>query len=238
MNLLSRCGLMVVGALLLAGCSFGRESITYTPAQVAPSAPIPAGAENRQISIETRIVTMDPQLVRDLNLGEDFGQNAGSLLTDSQFQKLIKAVQSERKAKVLAAPRLIVLNGQSGNMVVGNEIPYISDYRPSPTGPEPILSRVTAGVQADMQAISGAMPNVVMLALQVRISEIKMLREVPAVNIPADAKLSVQNPEMNLVELRTTAAVPAGSTLALMKGGTLEGRKTTLIVLARPKVME
>jgi len=226
-------------AAMLAGCASGPEPIVYSQATPAGEMRVPAGTGQKQISVQITIVTIDEGFADRHGLVGGFGHSAGSLLTESQRQKLLEYVRGSKKAHILASTGVVLLNGVPGSVSLLDEHRYISDYRLRAGGQyEPVVSTVHSGIQTDLKAIAGTGGRIVGLKIGARLSELKELRDVPAANIPSAERITVQYPEMEVVEMLTATAIPPGHTLALMQPCTLQGRKRLVLLLARPEILE
>jgi hypothetical protein len=227
---------LAAACLCLCGCMSG--AVSYTTAKVAADATVPEGAQQTQIFIPIRIITLDPALVRTLGLGEDFGVAPGSLLTKAEAEKLLKSIQGVAGAAVLSAPQIMVFNGQAGNVRMMNDQPYISSYRFFGGAYEPMTDTIETGISVDAAAVAGAQPDSIALMLKVHFSILRALRSIPADNALPDQKLVVQRPVVDAQEIQTLAAVPTSSTLALMQPAEVDGKLVSLLVLATPAVMK
>ena len=83
-----------------------------------------------------------PPKGRNVWLGSEYAERLESLCRKS------------KKAKILANPRILVLEGEEANMVIGNEIPYKAGYESTTEGgtePKPIFKYLSGGIDLKLK---------------------------------------------------------------------------------------
>ena len=159
-------------------------------------------------------------------------------LDDFQVNLLLRATQASRNSSIVTAPRVTLFNGQRAFVLVATQRAYISDLNAQVgTGTgifDPTISTVQSGVILDVQATVSADRKYVTMTLRPQLATLLQLAEFvfqvganvddagglfPTADVPTGI---VQQPEIQITEVRTTVSVPDGGTL-LLGGQTLAG---------------
>jgi type II secretory pathway component GspD/PulD (secretin) len=159
-------------------------------------------------------------------------------LDDFQVNMLLRATQASRNASIVTAPRVTLFNGQRAYVLVATQRAYISDLNAQVgTGTgifDPEISTVQSGVILDVSATVSADRKYVTMTLRPQLATLLQLAEFtfqvgantdntgglfPQSDVPTGV---VQQPEIQITEVRTTVSVPDGGTL-LLGGQTLAG---------------
>ncbi|MHC4266627.1 MAG: M56 family metallopeptidase, partial [Planctomycetota bacterium] len=95
-----------------------------------------AQSSQTQIAVESRFLTVDGKFLEDIGLSKDiFDKPANSreskIIDDLNTTFILRATQSDEKSKILAAPKITVLDGESSEISITNERRYISGYTPA-----------------------------------------------------------------------------------------------------------
>jgi len=114
--------------------------------------------EKAKIQIESRFIVFQPDSneIKDFFESEDLefiqGKSDPNLMTyfatDEQVDELLRLIQAESGSKVLAAPRVLVLDGESATLRIQRTVRYISGYsEPNEPldEPEPIYDEFLSG---------------------------------------------------------------------------------------------
>jgi len=160
-------------------------------------------------------------------------------LDDLQVQLLLRATEASELNTLVTAPRVTLFNGQRAYVLVATQQAYVSNLTPAVgTGTSaftPTISIVETGVLLDVQATVSADRKYVTLTLRPQQSNLLALQTftfqggdtttgangVGNTVITAQSG-TVQEPEVQLTEVRTTVSVPDGGTL-LLGGETVAG---------------
>ena len=160
-------------------------------------------------------------------------------LDDFQVNLLLRATQASRNASIVTAPRVTLFNGQRAYVLVATQRAYISDLNAQVgTGTgifDPEIATVQSGVILDVAATVSADRKYVTLTLRPQLATLLQLAEFtfqvgattdetggglfPQADVPTGI---VQQPEIQITEVRTTVSVPDGGTL-LLGGQTVAG---------------
>jgi general secretion pathway protein D len=161
-------------------------------------------------------------------------------LDDFQVNVLLRATQASRNASIVTAPRVTLFNGQRAYVLVANQRAYISDLNAQVgTGTgifDPEIDVVESGVLLDVSATVSADRKYVTLTLRPQLTTLIQLAEfvfqVGAQGTGTDPLDPfggsdvptgiIQQPELQITEVRTTVSVPDGGTL-LLGGQTIAG---------------
>jgi general secretion pathway protein D len=160
-----------------------------------------------------------------------------SYIDDFQVNALIRATQAEQSSSIITAPRVTLFNGQRAYVLVATTRAYVSDLQPvvgaNAVGFDPTISTVQSGVLLDVQATVSSDRKYVTLTLRPQLSNLLALVPfsiggttiIPDNNSstqPFSGQGFIQQPEVQITEVRTTVSVPDGGTL-LLGGQTLSG---------------
>jgi Flp pilus assembly secretin CpaC len=166
---------------------------------------------------------------------------AATYLDDFQVNLLLRATQAARNASIVTAPRVTLFNGQRSYVLVATQRAYISDLNAQVgTGVgifDPEIGTVQSGVLLDVSATVSADRKYVMMTLRPQLAQLLNLAEftfqVGAAGTGIDPNNPfignagvptgiIQQPELQITEVRTTVSVPDGGTL-LLGGQTIAG---------------
>jgi general secretion pathway protein D len=156
------------------------------------------------------------------------GGGYGSMLSDIEASFLIRATQAHTDSKILNAPKVTVLNGESATVRVQKEIAYVSGWTVS----QIVGAAATIGTTQQSPTVSTAQPGVVLnitptissdrkyviLRITTSYAELKEMKEwvVGQVGSGATAEdLKMQLPLMESAIAQTRVSVPDGGTLLI-----------------------
>ena len=170
---------------------------------------------------------------------------AATYLDDFQVQLVMRAVEASVNSTLVTAPRITLFNGQRAYVLVSIQRAYISNLTPVvSTGISsfaPTVSIVQSGVLLDVQATVSADRKYVTLTLRPQLATLLDLAAftfqqgssaavgtggfggilgVAASGIAPSG--TIQEPELQITEVKTTVSVPDGGTL-LLGGQTVAG---------------
>lgn len=162
-----------------------------------------------------------------------------AFLDDFQASLLIRATQGNQNVTQLTAPRVTLFNGQRAYVLVARQISYVSDLTPvvgqNSFGYDPEIDVIQSGVVLDVAATVSADRKYVTLTLRPQLSRIISIASFPVFGgTEGDddddddgggafaAAGFIQQPEIEITEVRTSVSVPDGGTL-LLGGTTISG---------------
>mgnify|MGYP006278653637 CR=1 FL=1 len=198
---------------------------------------IPTGIDVDQDS--TDLASPSPT---SLSPGQFFDIDAGSLagsamnfgftafLDDIQVDLLVNATQANRRAISLTAPRVTFFNGQRAYVLIVTQQSFISDLEPvaDAAGFDVTLGVVQEGVVLDVEGTVSADRRYVTLTLRPSLAEIVDIRAIQIIGTSeiggdggdgdGDGTVTtfsgtIEAPELQLTEVRTTVSVPDRGTL-------------------------
>ena len=152
---------------------------------------------------------------------------SGVFLDDVQVGFLLRAIQADVRATTLQAPRLTLYNGQRSYLSVATVNTYISDVQPvvaeAAVGWDPTIGAIPVGVTLDVKATVSADRRYVQMDLRPQVASLGnppfrqavVTAAVPNLGI---ATATIDLPNVNIQDFKTTVSVPDGGTLLL--GGT------------------
>ncbi|MBN1787893.1 MAG: hypothetical protein JW806_05800 [Sedimentisphaerales bacterium] len=172
-------------------------------------------------------VTDPTAVVASLLGGGLYGGLGGAVLDDLAVSFFLRATQAHSDARVLTAPRVTVLSGESAYMRVITEHSYVSDYEfedITATGTDASSSvvRVAADVTIDITA-DGVVLNVTptitadkkYVILQIGTSFTKAALDPYTVTDTQGYEYPISLPTRQVSELQTRVSVPDGGTLLI-----------------------
>lgn len=202
-------------------------------------------------SLFTRPRFLDTNLPGNLSLQIDDPANAVALpslvtgitfLDDFQVRALIRATQVTQSSSLVTAPRVTLFNGQRAYVLISTQRAYVSDLTPivgtGAVGFDPDTEFVNTGAVLDVQATVSSDRKYVTLTLRPQVATLLNLRNFQVAQATAGGGTGdpndpdnpnsgiatgfIQQPEIQITEVRTTVSVPDGGTL-LLGGQTLAG---------------
>jgi len=247
----------------------GRTIVLRGPQDVVEQALTLAAELDRprpQVSIEVTIHDISDSALRELGLNWSYGTvtinetsprgiNFGSFTrTPLSFQAVIKALEKQDKAQLLASPNISVLDGERAFILIGDRInfPVLVGYTQANT---PIFSREEQRVGIYLQvAVSVSADGTITLTLYPQVSTVTGYLEVNGASYPqistreAQTTLRLKSDEMVIMggllkseEVRQIEEVPILSKIPVL-GELFRRRKTTkstsqVIISIKPKLI-
>ena len=172
---------------------------------------------------------------------------AGTFLDQFQVNFLLKATQAQSTATLVTAPRVTLFNGQRAYMMVATQQSYVSNLNPVVGNNaglfQPTIDTVQNGVLLDVAATVSADRKYVTLTLQPQLSTLIGFFTFQFQSAASGAATAgagggivinpgggnagningyIQQPQIQITEIRTTVNVPDGGTL-LLGGQTIAG---------------
>jgi type II secretory pathway component HofQ len=247
----------------------GRTIVVRGPQDVVEQALALAAELDRprpQVSIEVTIHDISDSALRELGLNWSYGTvtinetsprgiNFGSFTrTPLSFQAVIKALEKQDKAQLLASPNISVLDGERAFILIGDRInfPVLVGYTQANT---PIFSREEQRVGIYLQvAVSVSADGTITLTLYPQVSTVTGYLEVNGASYPqistreAQTTLRLKSDEMVIMggllkseEVRQVEEVPILSKIPVL-GELFRRRKSTksasqVIISIKPKLI-
>jgi type II secretory pathway component GspD/PulD (secretin) len=237
------------GAMLLLvifAFSGASQLLAAAPPQVADKLREAAGIE---VSIETRFVSMKPALLREqkvkleplFTVKKTDEKISGQFLDSDDVNAIIRAAQADVDATVMTAPRITLLNGQQGSVVVAQQQAYVSGWTEAVAGQKrkEQISTAQTGVTLDITPSVSANRKYITLAINPRVSQLMELKNVIWNKAPQE-NLKVQQPVMQVAEVDTVISIPDEGTFAVVvdrKDNLKENRDRILLLLIRPAII-
>jgi type II secretory pathway component GspD/PulD (secretin)/beta-lactamase regulating signal transducer with metallopeptidase domain len=191
------------------------------------------GIPRAAIQIETRILTVSEDFLRDIGLdansvydsdvwsehliaesaAEPNSQTYSIMLDNLNVSFLLRATQAHKGAKTLAAPRVLVWDGEKATIVISNEIDYISGYtEPNRPSGEPVPKHDSVDEGTFLTVKPELTPDSENIHLDFEL-EIRQLRGVEERKYKG--KYPYQIPLLEVASTQTRCAVPDGKTLLI-----------------------
>jgi general secretion pathway protein D len=207
----------------------------------------PISLQQNSIGFTQGPVTGVPGGIGSSAAGAKSLQVSGTYLDNFQVSFLLSATQASQSSTTLTAPRVTLFNGQRAYVLVATQRAYVSDLEPvvgnNVAAFDPTIDVVSSGVLLDVQATVSADRKYVTLTLRPQLAQLLNLftfnfqgAASGVVGVPIggigggvlDTTTGfgqtgfIQEPELQITEVRTTVSVPDGGTL-LLGGQTLAG---------------
>ena len=217
--------------------------------QVSTSKEVRSGIDWQVVQDKVNLSGYFPALSEtDPGLRGDFGD-----LTSVNYQIIVEALETFGDTELLSSPRLMVIDGGSGHIHVGSQVPYKTiDTRESATGTLNQFEKVIiieVGVKLEVTA---AIQGDDMVSLQVRpevSSVVGFSDNVPVVdNATTESSLLVENGNTVILgglvkeEIRTERkGVPILASIPVIKylfsSNVDEKKKSEMVILLTPRIM-
>ena len=214
---------------MLSLLAAGAPNLPATRPDTRPDGPV--------IQIDCRLLTADEAFAEKQKLEKDNRGGLGVLLTDEQSRRIVKDADASPGVVSLAAPRLAVLSGQPAGIRVGQEQSYIA-ARVAVQGPagavdyQPKLASVWSGLSLDI--VPTAKDQAVQIKLHPKWVKLRKLAEEPAPGVPADRKITIQKPDLEIRELTADVVLPVNQTMLFDIPPAAAGEdKSRLLLLVR-----
>jgi type II secretory pathway component GspD/PulD (secretin) len=152
------------------------------------------------------------------------GLSYGSLLDDLAVSFFLKATQAHRDAKMLTAPRVTVLSGESAYIRITREDAYVSDYEFEDITAAGAGSAVRVIADATVETVTGGVvlnvtPTITAdkkyVILQISANYTKTTFEPFSVSSTLGDQFAIELPALEVSEVQTRVSVPDGGTLLI-----------------------
>ncbi|MFO0844581.1 MAG: hypothetical protein U0797_19655 [Gemmataceae bacterium] len=105
-----------------------------------------------EVTVEMRIVTVPAETMERLGIGDAEGKTPGvAVLDDSQVHVLLEALQGDRRANVMQAPKVTMFNGQRANVDLTEQQVYVVgvgfESKDGMQVPKPVTKKVKTGLE-------------------------------------------------------------------------------------------
>jgi type II secretory pathway component GspD/PulD (secretin) len=155
----------------------------------------------------------------------DGGTSYGNYLDDLSLSFFLRATQAHRDAKMLTAPRVTVLSGESASIRVSKEIAYVSDYdfqditssgdsQPTRVIADPQTETETGGVVLNVTPTISADKKYVILEISTNYTKLTFADFTVSSSTSGEG-YPIQLPELEVAEVQTRVSVPDGGTLLI-----------------------
>ena len=175
--------------------------------------------------METRTKKIDPEWV-----GKEF-----VLLDSDDAEAKLRRLREANKAKVLAEPVLVTINGRPASFLVGGQVPSVTGYR----GDKPDIKYISYGTACDFLPIMQD-DGRIRVGISFRVSELRGMKT-KAIKHPKTGKpVEFKNPIVYTREIETTVSVWPDQT-AVLVGPEYEitpGNRGRLIFAVSPTLPE
>ena len=163
------------------------------------------------------------------------------ILDDLQRAFVLRAVQLHKNSKMLAAPKITLLNGQNGTIMMGEHIPYISGFtepNESSDQTQPLYDYTDVGTKLDILPKLTSQGDII-LELDLSLSNVLGTEK----RLYEDGN-EYEVPDIELINLSTQIMIPDKATLLIAGGKYKTGSKSrqiverNLLVLIKPIMIE
>ena len=157
--------------------------------------------------------------------GDDTMTNSGGLamqytwLDDAQLEMILQAVRKSKRSELVVEPSLMVYNTARANLVVANQVSYVSDFdveiASSAAIADPIVRVANDGVFLDVRPVVTADRRFVWIDVRPTVANLQ--RPIPTLqtSLGVGTPVTLMLPELELQKIRTRAILPDGGTLLL-----------------------
>lgn len=145
---------------------------------------------------------------------------AGAFLDNLQIDFLIRATQADRRSSVVAAPRLVMFNGQAAFVAFTTSQSYVASLNPqvaeAAVAVQPVVAQANSGTVLNVEGTISADRRYVTLTVDFALSEPPTFErfQIQQGSGPSPG-LFIQLPTQSTQQVRTTVSVPDGGTVLL-----------------------
>ena len=131
-------------------------------------------------------------------------------LTCESRQHLLQLVKQDANSNTMFAPKVTLFDGQTAEIKDSVSRPFVVGVKPNGGQPEPEIQILEDGTRIELRAVS--QPTGIRLDISINVSKVEN------VNVVAAGSLNrqVQVPEVRAIEIRLSAFVPTGQSLAIL----------------------
>ena len=184
------------------------------------------GAAYSESGQDLLIISRTEQLYdSQLSYGDDDFEASGGFamqyawLDDTELQMILRAVKKSKRSELVIEPSLMVHNTARANLVVANQVSYISDFdveiASSASIADPIVSVANDGVFLDVRPVVTADRRFVWIDVRPTVAKLKRPIATLQTSLGTGSPVNLMLPELELQKVRTRALVPDGGTLLL-----------------------
>jgi type II secretory pathway component GspD/PulD (secretin) len=140
-------------------------------------------------------------------------------LDDTQLEMILRAVRKSKRSELVVEPSLMVYNTARANLVVANQVSYVSDFdveiASSAAIADPIVRVANDGVYLDVRPVVTADRRFVWIDVRPTVANLK--RPIPTLqtSLGVGSPVTLMLPELELQKIRTRTLLPDGGTLLL-----------------------
>ncbi len=188
-------------------------------------------ARSVQISFESQFLLVPERFFEASGLGMELSQTPDgdhiAFLDDLEVGIITKAIRNNPSARTLATPRVMLLNGQGADILIGERVSYLAEYNrvegENGTEYKPVHLFLNDGVMLETEATVSADRRYVSATLHPTVINTAHPTEKHLWdNSPPDQDLYVEVPKFTKVEKEITVSIPDKGTL-LIDVGTVSG---------------
>ena len=221
----------------------GQLIISHTPrhhAQIARLFEQLREARAVQIVLQVKFLSMKADVLKELKVDRD-KESGVAFMDDAQVAALVKDVEA-KKGKTLAAPVLMLINGQRGEVKIGSEVPSIANYKETNGEFQPEVTFVHVGTSMDVTPTASADRKYVTLKVGSRVTELVEVVKRPWEKSPPGKDLTVHIPHLSVDAFDSVVSIPDSGTLAAVLKSEGEAKENDAaeertLVLIRPRIL-
>ena len=209
------------------------------------------GSEDQAVSITVRMMSLAPHAV-DEALGPHARAISAFTLEDGQADALAESLIMRKDCSTITAPRLLIMEGQTGTIEVHNEVSYISGFelvtvpaaQPAEGEPtvqnagliaDPVVHVVRDGIKLGVRAVRAGEGR---LSLELDLGMTNLQRPIPTAEVRAFGQpMTVQVPVQMAQRMTGAGEVSVGRTLALTGMAAGDGNLLLVLVRAEPTTL-
>ncbi len=184
-----------------------------------------SGMIYREANSDVTILARTENLYDSSLGGDGIMTNAGGLamqytwLDDTQLEMVLRAVRKSKRSELVVEPSLMVYNTARANLVVANQVSYISDFdveiASNAAIADPIVKVANDGVFLDVRPVVTADRRFVWIDVRPTVANLKRPIATLQTSLGVGSPVTLMLPELELQKIRTRAILPDGGTLLL-----------------------
>ncbi|MCC6574718.1 MAG: hypothetical protein IT462_13130 [Planctomycetes bacterium] len=137
----------------------------------------------------------------------------------TQINTVITAVQKQKKARVLTAPRLSSFNTQRANITIVNQIPYIQDFQlqtaTTAAIANPVIDTILDGMVLDVRPTVSNDRRFITIEVQPTVADLLLPIPTFTTTLGPTSAVTIQIPEVKIQAVQTTVRVPDGGAVVI-----------------------
>ncbi len=193
------------------------------------------GVERGTLQVNTKFFRLSAGAAEAL-LGQGAGTVAATSLTDAAVKTWLSALTKRKDAEVISSPIVQMWDGARSNIVISNQVSYISSFELSGDGTQriadPVVDTMTEGLMLEVRATSSSDG----MNLDLKLTMAELQRPIATQNVRVfGSSMTVQTPVMFTQSLTAQGTCADGQSL-LLTGMVGQDNEVIIVIVQAFKV--